>query len=102
MNINEQLKKYWGLILVIALALALVLIAVFVFRPKSELIEVDNFPETPSTAIKLEYLTKTQLEDLGANPNIKAQIINHDPLVYKVIRDDSDIINDLREIEGFR
>lgn len=96
---NEQLKKYWWLILLILLVIAgggFLLSSSSVKEPL-----IDNIPSAPTTAVELEYLSSTELGDLGVDPSTKAQIIHRDPLVYKLIKDESDVISDLREIDNF-
>ena len=41
------------------------------------------------------FLTEEELIELGLNKRLKAQVINRDPLVYKVIRSDEDIVRQL-------
>lgn len=101
MSINLKLKKYWWLLLLILLILVL---AWFFFKNPSILktnSDNNSYTET-STAITLEYLSPEELNSLGADPSIKAQIISRDPLVYKIINNDADIIKDLKETPGFQ
>lgn len=101
MIINSKLKKYWWLLLLLIL---LILILVWLFFKSPSMLKINSDQSTytePSTAIKLEYLSPEELSALGADPSIKAQIISKDPLVYKIINNDSDIIKDLKETPGF-
>lgn len=94
-------KKNLKLILFLILAVVLILIMVFWLNKKEQQQE-ENFSaiNQPSFNIPLEYLTPDELRSLGADPELKAQVINRDPLVYKIIQSNDDIIEDRREIES--
>lgn len=101
MSINLKLKKYWWLLLFILLILFLLWMLFYnksILKKNSN----NNIYIEPSTAIKLEYLSPDELNALGADPDIKAQVISRDPLVYKIINNDADIIKDLKEISSFK
>lgn len=100
MQINEQFKKYWWLLLIVVIFIVLMILVLP--KNKLEVQELDKIPVSHPTAVELEYLTSTELDALGVDPSIKAQVIRRDPLVYKVINDETDIVKDLREIEDYR
>lgn len=85
------------LIFLLALMLILFLFLYFLSRPEQltdePLIDKDE-PGQP-VLIPLEFLSEEELSDLGVNPNIRAQVISRDPLIYKVINTDEDIIEDI-------
>lgn len=80
----------------------MLLIFVIVFwLNDNEKTQEQNYSEMaqPNFNIPLEYLSAEELQTLGVDPTIKAQVINRDPLVYKIIKSDEDIIKDRREVE---
>lgn len=93
-------KRNLKLISFLFLGLVLILIIGF-WLNKSEIQQEKNFSEInqPSFKIPLEYLSPDELQTLGADPTLKAQVINRDPLVYKIIQSDEDIVEDRREVE---
>jgi hypothetical protein len=60
-----------------------------------DLPESEKSDERQPVIIPIEFLEPEELIDLGVKPDTKAQIIQRDPLIYKVIRDDSDIVEDI-------
>ena len=93
-------KRNLKLILILFLGVMLILITVF-WLNKNKKQQVDNFAaiNQSSFIIPLEYLSPSELQALGVDPALKAQVINRDPLVYKIIQSDNDIIKDRREVE---
>lgn len=89
-------SKKFLLSVLILIFLVVILLVVRQFKLTSK----DNHPSelTNSTAIPLEYLSIEELNSLGADPNIKAQVISRNPLVYKIIDSPEDIVKDKKEI----
>ncbi len=97
---NKLIKENKKSFLIIAILLILIIIGflvIYTFSPKKDdqiLIE-EEIDEYQAVLIPIEFLTSEELIDLGVDPNTRAQILSQDPLIYKVIRDDSDIIEDI-------
>ncbi|NCB20449.1 MAG: hypothetical protein EOM88_00800 [Clostridia bacterium] len=100
MDIKEQFKKYWWLLLIIILIVFVSVVIILQFKSLDQ--DVKEAPAPSITALELEFLSNDELKTLGAEPDQRAQVISRDPLVYKIIRSDSDIVRDLKELDKFR
>ncbi len=97
---DPQTKKVFIIVLSIVLLISLILIVVF-FIPKKSFA-----PQIPSSSpgseepiiIPLEYLSPEELDQLGVDSTIQAQIISRDPLIYKIINSEEDIVTDIRPL----
>ncbi len=101
--IKENIKSF---IIIFFLLLLIVLLLFFIFSGNKEEKIIENKNEH---SIKLEeeikkeeeylpiiFLTEEELIDLGLNVKLKAQVVNRDPLVYKIIKSDEDIFKQLK------
>lgn len=102
--IKENLKSF---IIIAFLLLLIILMLFFIFSDNKEenVLDINNniiLEEEEKEEIKAEekylpvvFLTEEELIELGLNKRLKAQVINRDPLVYKIIRSDEDIVKQL-------
>ena len=58
-------------------------------------LDIENHQEGMPYYIEAEFLTESELSELNINTNTKAQILRRDPLIYKIINSDDDIVEDL-------
>lgn len=97
---NKFIKKHKKIILVASFSLLLVLVLLFYFSFSRELevIEEQNDIITDyqeSTIIPVKFLPEQTIRDLGLPPETRAQIIKDEPLIYRIIESDDDIITDV-------
>jgi uncharacterized membrane protein YvbJ len=83
---------------IFSVIIILILAFFFFFLIKSE--EPDDILEEEkefyqAVLIDLEFLDENELNDLGLSSDTKAQVLNRDPLIYKIIREDEDIVEDI-------
>ena len=62
-------------------------------EPKEEQPEQDK--SRHPVLIETEFLSEDELSDLGVSSDTRAQVISRDPLIYKVIEDDAEIVEDI-------
>jgi len=97
-------KKVIILILAIVIILAILLV-VFLSQKNntSQLTTTEKLNETP---FKIEFLDDAEKANLNVSPETKIQVLqrgpNGEPLVYKVINNQDDIISDLSGVEVIR
>ena len=58
-------------------------------------LDIANYSQGESYYIPLEFLNEEELLELNLGTNTKAQILRRDPLVYKIINSDEDIVEDI-------
>ncbi|MFA5163589.1 MAG: hypothetical protein WC441_03615 [Patescibacteria group bacterium] len=62
-----------------------------------------NNNQAPAQSFKVEYMTAAEKAAKNLDPNTRAQVIQRDSgnnvIVYKLIRKDSDVVTDLRQLE---
>lgn len=97
---NQFIKKHKKVILITAFSLLLILVLIFYFSftKEIEVIEEPNDIITDyqeSTLIPAKFLPEEKLIELGLEPNTRAQIIKDEPLIYKIINSDDEIIIDV-------
>ncbi len=99
MNQEKNNKKKSQLITILVFSvIIIVILGIFIFYfGKSDNDDLDEIETETQQAvlIPIEFLNEEELNQLGVNPNTKAQIISRDPLIYKIIEDDQDIIEDI-------
>lgn len=93
-------KKHKKLFLIFAFSLLLLLVVLFYFSFTKETEKIDDLNTEiksyeESTIIPPKFLSEDELIDLGLDPKTKAQIIKDEPLIYKVIKSDDEIITDV-------
>ncbi len=66
-----------------------------VIRDFPSSLDIANHPEDEKYYIPLEFLNEEELIDLDLDTNTRAQILRRDPLVYKIINSDEDIVDDI-------
>jgi hypothetical protein len=97
---NKFIKEHKKIILIISftLLLALVLIFYLSFTKETEIIDqkddiITDYEE--STIIPVKFLPEETVRNLGLQPGTKAQILKDEPLIYRIIKSDEDIITDV-------
>ncbi len=97
---NKFIKEHKKTILIGAFSVLLILVLVFYFsfKKQTESIEppeaiITDYQE--STIIPVKFLSEEKLKDLGLEPSTRAQIIKDEPLIYKIIKSDDEIITDV-------
>ncbi len=99
MKKNNVKKQQIITISIFSVIIVIILVFFLFYLGRSE-IDDDVSKETEKETqqpvlIPIEFLSEDELIDLGVNPNTRAQVISRDPLIYKVIEDDKDIIEDI-------
>lgn len=109
------MNKIQKIILISASSLLLVLVLIIIIvnftnKPEKAIIndidketeiEIETRLKTSQEVIRepviipTEFLSEDELIKRGLDPQTRAQIISHDPLIYKIIRNDEDIIEDI-------
>lgn len=88
-------------IITISIFSVIIIILVFFFfflikAPVEDIIDEEIEEEiVQPVLINLEFLDESELTNLGLSSNTRAQVLNRDPLIYKIIKNDSDIIEDI-------
>ena len=66
-----------------------------VIRSLPTSLDLENYQEGQPYYIEPEFLTESELSELNLNTNTKAQILRRDPLIYKIINSNDDIVEDI-------
>lgn len=98
----DKRKKNIILILIIILVVLMALAIIFYIKQKERSGTIDSSSSTP-VPFKIEFLTDTEKTVFNIKPEARVQVLKRaasgDVLVYKVIRNDSEIITDLGQIK---
>ncbi len=97
---NTIIKKHKKIILITAFSLLLILVLVFYFSFTKEIEKIEEPDDIitdyqESTLIPIKFLSDDELSDLGLQAGTRAQIIKDEPLIYKIIESDDEIITDV-------
>ncbi len=101
MNQEKNTKKKKQIITIAIFSVIIIAILIFFLfflkksdEPVVELPDEDKEILEP-VLIETEFLSPEELSELGVDSNTRAQIISRDPLIYKVIENDDEIIKDI-------
>ncbi len=106
MNKQKKIIIISALLLLLVIIILVIISTNFTKEPEKDIID-DRDKETelklePSqetvrepVIIPIEFLSEQELTKRGLDPQTRAQIISHDPLIYRIIRKDEDIIEDI-------
>jgi len=101
MNKEKNTKKRKQIITISIFSVIIIIILIFFLfflrktdEPVVELPYEDRETLEP-VLIETEFLSEDELSDLGVSSDTRAQVISRDPLIYKVIEDDDEIVKDI-------
>ena len=88
-------------LIIVALVLVIVIVLALIFLPKLLKQDVLDFVVNPEIQYQPEFMSPQELTNLGFPANSKIQVFqrneNNEAEVYRIIRQEEDIIYDLEE-----
>jgi len=96
--------------IIISISALLVIILIILLLIFGKLLKKESTLETDQSSnqkpFQVEFLNNEEKANLNISPEIEIQVLqrgpNNEPLVYKVINNETDVVTDLSNINSFR
>jgi len=109
-NVRQLQDKFMNKKIIISISALLVIILIILLLIFGKLLKKESTLETDQSSnqkpFQVEFLNNEEKANLNISPEIEIQVLqrgpNNEPLVYKVINNETDVVTDLSNINSFR